>query len=132
MLFETTIYRADEELAVGADPWIDASVALDGIDEFLDNLPYAEYFAPRVRDLRGSGERVSLWARDADTSWTVLLGPEGFTWDHSMAGDGEVRVEGEAAHLLLFAYGRVDQTSPHLHVAGETGVLSRWVEDSRI
>src|SRR5205807_1693289 len=56
MLFETAIHRADLALAVGATPATGAASAVDGIDELLDNIPSASYFAPGVDELRGAGE----------------------------------------------------------------------------
>ncbi len=61
MLHETTMYRCDGQLALGAPPTIEPAVAVDGIDEFLDNLPYAVTFAPGVRNLRGDGQRLRHW-----------------------------------------------------------------------
>ena len=65
MLFETTIHRADIELALGRDPTVETATALDGIDEFLDNLPHASYFAPDVNKLRNDGVVLRLRAGDA-------------------------------------------------------------------
>ncbi|KJY16262.1 hypothetical protein VR46_45300, partial [Streptomyces sp. NRRL S-444] len=52
MLFETLVHRADAELALGIDPHIDRVLAVDGIDEFLTNLPFASSFAPGTGQLR--------------------------------------------------------------------------------
>lgn len=54
MLFETLVHRADAELALGLRPTIDRALAVDGIDEFLVNLPFATFFAPAVANLRGA------------------------------------------------------------------------------
>jgi uncharacterized protein (TIGR03083 family) len=48
MLHETAIHRVDAELALGRTPEMDTAVAVDGIDEFLENLPSAAVFEPRV------------------------------------------------------------------------------------
>ena len=80
MLHETTVHRADAELALGRDPTIDADTAADGIDELLDNLPCAVYFAPNVAELRGDGESIQLEGADVDVHWVVRLESTGFSW----------------------------------------------------
>lgn len=131
MLFETNIHRADLELAQEKEPHIAATVAVDGIDEFLDNLPHAEYFAPQVKELRGTGERLRLHARDLDVTWTIGLFPDGFEWHHS-GDEPNVRVEGNASDLLLFVYGRKSQKDRGLTAIGHPGVLERWRTNSAI
>lgn len=127
MLHETTVHRADAEIALGIAPEIDVAVAVDGVDEYLDNLPYAAAWAPRVSELRGAGETVGL--RCDAAAWTITLEPEGFRWDHS-DGDADVVVAGDPAALLLFAYGRVKAQA--LGVTGRSDLLDFWVERSSI
>jgi uncharacterized protein (TIGR03083 family) len=51
MLHETAMHRVDVELAVlGAPGDLDAAVAVDNIDEFLQNLPHAVRFRPELRE----------------------------------------------------------------------------------
>jgi uncharacterized protein (TIGR03083 family) len=132
MMHETTVHRADAEFAAGRDPVIDRSVAADGIDEFLDNLPHAEYFAPHVAELRGGGEKIALRATDIDVSWMITLLSDRFAWDHS-SGEASVTVEGSAGDLLLFVYGRrrIDDTEK-IGVSGDRAVLDFWTERSKI
>ena len=68
MLFETTIHRADIELALGRDPAVETATALDGIDEFLDNLPHASYFAPDINRLRSDDKVLRLLASSSCSS----------------------------------------------------------------
>lgn len=132
MLFETVIHRVDAELALEIPPHVQTSVALDGIDEFLDNLPHAAYFAPKVAELRGSGERVALSPNDSDTIWTIQLAEDGFHWDHSIFHPPDVSVTAMASELLLFVYGRRDTTSSSIAIKGDNSLLARWVENSAI
>lgn len=131
MLFETTIHRADLELTRERLPVIDAAVAADGIDEFLDNLPHAEYFAPKVKELQGTGERLRFSARDIDVVWTIGLFKDGLDWHHSR-DEPNVRVEGSASDLLLFVYGRKTEKDAGLSSVGHPGVLERWRTNSAI
>jgi uncharacterized protein (TIGR03083 family) len=132
MLFETVIHRVDAELALDIHPDVPTSVALDGIDEFLDNLPHAVYFAPKVADLRGSGERLALSPNDADTRWTIHLTEDRFHWDHSTLHHPDVNVTAMASELLLFVYGRRDIANPSIAMRGDDSLLARWVENSAI
>jgi uncharacterized protein (TIGR03083 family) len=132
MLHETAVHRADAEFAAGLEPSIEPGVAVDGIDEFLDNLPHARRFAPHVADLHGSGQRLLFRAIDASAAWTVTLEEGRFAWDHS--GDGaEVTVEGAASDLVLFIYGRYKpDDSTRFKVSGDRDLLEFWRERSSI
>jgi uncharacterized protein (TIGR03083 family) len=132
MLFETAIHRVDAELALDIPPHVTTSVALDGIDEFLDNLPHAAYFAPKVAELRGAGERLSLTPNDSDTTWTIQMAEDGFHWDHTSHDHSDVSVTASASELLLFVYGRRDPASSTIAVRGDDSLLARWVESSAI
>lgn len=131
MLFETTIHRADLELAKGTAPEVEARVAADGIDEFLDNLPHAAYFAPQVKELRGTGERIRFQATDLDIRWTIALFPDGLDWHHS-SDEANVRVEASAPDLLLFVYGRKGPEDDGVKAVGHPGILERWRTNSAI
>jgi uncharacterized protein (TIGR03083 family) len=130
MLHETTVHRADAEFALGGGgPDIAADVAVDGIDEFLDNLPRAAYFAPGVQELTGDGETISWRSTEVGERWRITLGPDGFDWDHDdRASDAEVR--GAAADLLLLAYGRLPLDG--FEVKGDRSLLTRWQGHSSI
>ena len=123
MLFETVIHRADLELALGWDPDIAPDIATDGVDEFLDNLPHAAYFAPAVQDLRGNGETMRWRASDPETTWAVHLTMDGFIWTHDDAEGVEAAVDGAAAQVLLDIYGR---PVPGLTTTGDAALLARW------
>lgn len=132
MLHETTVHRADAEMAIGCEPEVAADVALDGIDEFLDNLAALTARKDSGKDLRGSGETLHLHATDAPGEWMVTLTPDGFSWErgHSKAS---VAVRGSAVDLLLVVYGRrrvVDDE--RYQVFGDTELWARWVANTRI
>jgi hypothetical protein len=131
MLHETTVHRADAELALGRDPFIDGDIAADGIDELLDNLPCAAYFAPNVAALRGDGESMQLEATDADVRWLVRLEPDGFTWKRQRA-DASVSVHGTVADLLLLLYRRLPVADARFVCAGDIAVLTRWLASSAL
>lgn len=132
MLFETLVHRTDAERALGRHPVIDRDLAADGVDEFLVNLPHAAFFAPRVAELRGAGEtlRFRCADTDTDTDWLVRLGPDRFTVEAGPHPEtaADVSVEGSAADLLLFLYGRLGPDA--LRVDGDAELLARWSANS--
>ncbi|WP_328314469.1 maleylpyruvate isomerase family mycothiol-dependent enzyme [Streptomyces sp. NBC_00442] len=140
MLFETLVHRVDAELALGSTPLIDPALAADGVDEFLVNLPFAASFAPRTSHLRGTGEGIRFRCTDRAGDWLVRLRPDGFGLDPIPADAAGVpladtaladaTVEGAAADLLLFLYGRLDLTTRALTSSGDEALLRHWVANS--
>ncbi|MFD0471693.1 maleylpyruvate isomerase family mycothiol-dependent enzyme [Nonomuraea thailandensis] len=57
MLFELVVHRVDAELALGVDPEIPAGTAIDGIEEFLHNLPSAAWVTKSLTELGVEGPR---------------------------------------------------------------------------
>ncbi|MFR9798750.1 maleylpyruvate isomerase family mycothiol-dependent enzyme [Streptomyces sp. MS06] len=132
MFFETLLHRADAETALGRRPVVDRPAAVDGIDEFLVNLPFAAFFAPKVADLRASDRTVLFAASDGDERWLVRLRPDGFGLDpaHAAADDGDAVVRGAAADLLLLVYGRVSLDGGLVSVEGDGELLEHWFANS--
>ncbi|MEU1453539.1 maleylpyruvate isomerase family mycothiol-dependent enzyme [Streptomyces avermitilis] len=132
MLFETLLHRADAELALGLRPTIDRPLAVDGIDEFLVNLPFAAFFAPKVANLRGPDRTIRFRATDGDDGWLVRLRPDGFGLDtaHPTTDTAAATVRGTAADLLLLAYGRLPYDAEVLSHEGDEGLLAHWFANS--
>jgi uncharacterized protein (TIGR03083 family) len=147
MLHETAVHHADLRGALGLEPrlTVDPSVAADGLDELLDNLPSALYFVPGVAELRGDGESIHLHATDGadpaasgsspqfNSEWTITLGPDGFTYDHSH-GKGTVAVRGGAGDLLLLMMNRrsLDRDAERFQVFGERALLDHWLQHATL
>ncbi|GAA1238692.1 maleylpyruvate isomerase family mycothiol-dependent enzyme [Kitasatospora nipponensis] len=151
MLFETLVHRVDAELALGLEPVIDRDLAVDGLDEFLVNLPFATLFRPEVGELRGQDETIRFRCTDGPESWLVRLRPDGFALeaagaaatgagaaDSGATGAGaadsgtvaDASVQGAAADLLLLVYGRLERTAPVLATEGDQDLLTRWFTHS--
>ncbi|WP_329303503.1 maleylpyruvate isomerase family mycothiol-dependent enzyme [Streptomyces sp. NBC_00659] len=132
MLFETLMHRVDAELALGLPPVIDRPSAVDGIDEFLVNLPFAASFAPRVANLRGPDRTIRFQATDGDGDWLVRLRSDGFGLDASgaAAGSADATVRGTAADLLLLVYGRLPHEAEAITYDGDEGLLTLWFDNS--
>ncbi|MQA87185.1 MAG: maleylpyruvate isomerase family mycothiol-dependent enzyme [Streptosporangiales bacterium] len=136
MLHETTVHRVDAQLALGLAPTVDTAVAVDGVDEFLENLPCARW-APHRKELRGNGESLALVAADAGVRWLIRLERDRFTWAHleepgAVTAEGAVTVEGAAADLYLLMWGRWRPDDERFAVAGDRKVLDHWAAHSAI
>ena len=127
MLFETLLHRTDAERALGLRPTVDRALAVDGIDEFLVNLPFAGFFAPGLAELRGTGETIRFRTTDADGDWLVRLRPDGFGLEPAdPAAGADATVQGSAADLLLLVYGRLPHESEAFTREGDSELLTRW------
>ncbi|WP_128429876.1 maleylpyruvate isomerase family mycothiol-dependent enzyme [Streptomyces cyaneus] len=132
MLFETLLHRVDAELALGLRPAIDRPLAVDGIDEFLVNLPSATFFAPDVANLRGPDKTIRFRATDGDESWVVRLRPDSFGLDtaHPTTAATDATVQGTAADLLLLVYGRLPHEAEAFAHEGDEHLLAHWFANS--
>lgn len=131
VLHETTVHRADVELALGvADPVIDPVVAADGIDEFLFNLPSARRPYPHLSSLP-TGASLHLHATDADGEWIVRFTDSGIDWQrgHEKA---TTAVRGPVTSLLLFTYGRLPAGDARLAVFGDEAIPALWQEKTAL
>ncbi|OIK23933.1 maleylpyruvate isomerase family mycothiol-dependent enzyme [Streptomyces malaysiense] len=132
MLCETLVHRADAELALGLSPHIDRALAVDGIDEFLTNLPFASPFAPLTAELRGPDRTIRFSCTDSGDDWVIGLRPDGFGL---MPADTESRtadatVQATATDLLLLIYGRLDRRNDTLRLLGDQDLLTHWFTHS--
>ncbi|MFI1105838.1 maleylpyruvate isomerase family mycothiol-dependent enzyme [Streptomyces melanogenes] len=142
MLFETLVHRADAQLTLGLTPHIDRDLAVDGIDEFLTNLPFASPFAPLTAQLRGPDQTIRFHCTDIDSNggsagdssgdWLIGLRPDGFDLlaDPTAPRAADATVQGTAADLLLLLYGRLDRESDAFHLLGDPDLLAHWFTHS--
>ncbi|MBT2542723.1 maleylpyruvate isomerase family mycothiol-dependent enzyme [Streptomyces sp. ISL-44] len=132
MLFETLVHRVDAQLALGLSPHIDRVLAVDGIDEFLTNLPFASSFAPLTAQLRAPDRTIRFSCTDGDGDWLVGLRPDGFALvaDRAEPRAADATVRGTAADLLLLLYGRLDRHSDAFQLLGDPDLLAHWSDHS--
>ncbi|MDT5038106.1 MAG: hypothetical protein QOE03_3291 [Micromonosporaceae bacterium] len=131
MLHETTVHRCDAQLALGLPATVEPAVAVDGIDEFLDNLPYAASFAPGVRNLRGDGGQLRLSCPDREVTWTITLHEDGFSWSHERGTRPvDAAVNADATDLYLVVWGRISLDDPRVGISGDRGLLGHWLRYS--
>ncbi|MBE3009204.1 maleylpyruvate isomerase family mycothiol-dependent enzyme [Microbispora sp. NEAU-D428] len=125
-LHETVVHRVDAEIALGIAPEMDEDVAIDGVEEFFDLLPYARW-RPLLAELRGDGEAIS-WRTGTGLAWLVRLTPKGFTYERS-EGPADVIVRAPTAgDLMLTLWNRLEPDAVH----GDDELLWFWRERARI
>ncbi|WHM39889.1 hypothetical protein [Streptomyces sp. BPTC-684] len=128
----------DDLLKVGDGFGLDeACTAADGVEEFLENLPFLGRLAESGAALGRDGASLRLRATDTGAAWTVVLGGgSGFRWENAAGGargsavpvgDATVTVEGAAGELLLLVYGRRAPGDEEFTVTGEREVLDAWL-----
>lgn len=119
MAHESAVHRFDAQRAHGIAQPVDADLAADGLDEFVDVL------APRVVARDGLTLRPATYVLESveDGAWRIQFGADAICRaDVDMPAD--VTVRGTTSALLLAAYNRVPWTS--LEVDGDTSALDDW------
>jgi uncharacterized protein (TIGR03083 family) len=120
MWHELAVHRADAALALDAPLDIGTATGVDGVDEFLTNLPYARWNTA-IHELDGDPGSLALHATDAGTTWSVDVGTRAWRRAGS-APRADVAVAGPAAELYLFLWGRVRPAG----ITGDADLLARW------
>jgi uncharacterized protein (TIGR03083 family) len=123
MLHETTVHRIDVELSLGLEPEVAPRVAVDGVEEFLTNLP--AFAGDNIKGLP-VGDSLHLHATDAPGEWTIRVTDDGFSW-HPEHAKAAVAVRGSATDLLLLMYGRRRPLdTERFETFGDLAVAERW------
>ncbi len=119
---ETVVHRWDADQAAGQPDPIEAVLASDGIDEFL------QYFnnetAPDAAPVGGS---VHLHCTDVAGEWTARESADGFVTTREHA-KGDCALRGAASDLLLVVWRRLPIST--VDVVGDAGVATRFVAHS--
>lgn len=110
----------DAQLRVGRERAIDAALASDGIDEFLDH-----FLGPDPVATAAVGGSVHLHCTDVAGEWTVRPKTEGGFEVAREHAKGDSAVRGPASDLLLVLWRR--RPLDVVDVVGDTGVATRFV-----
>jgi uncharacterized protein (TIGR03083 family) len=129
MAIETALHRWDAQSAHGVAEPIDATLAVDAIDELFEVIVPA-----RVADaLTGDGETLHLHATDVEGEWLVTLTPSGPPQVERTHAKGDVAVRGPASDLLLLLWNRADDAvRERLQIFGDSSLLDRWSTSIRL
>lgn len=129
LVHETAVHYADAAIALGVEPQIEAPIAIDGIDENLENLPFAAW-SPTVANLRGT-DSIHLHGTDTEhAEWMIQLGDSGYTFEHAH-GKGSVAVRGTAVDLYLLLQGRRTLDSDRFELFGDSAVIEFWLANAK-
>ncbi|WP_405750746.1 maleylpyruvate isomerase family mycothiol-dependent enzyme [Streptomyces sp. NBC_01411] len=129
MVHETAVHRADAALTAGVPFEVEADVAADAIDEWLDILVFAQASGDKsVADLRGAGRSIHLHATDAaGAEWLIEFGDDGFTWRRAHE-KATVALRGPLTDVLQVFYRRLPAGSDQVEVLGDRELLDFWLE----
>jgi uncharacterized protein (TIGR03083 family) len=129
MALETAVHRSDGQGALGAGAGagggagagavspVDAALAVDGVDEFLD------VFLGTRPPAGSSGGSLHLHATDVPGEWLVSF--EGGVVDVQRGhAKGDAALRGTASDLFLFLWGRAGPDA--LEVFGDPAVVEAW------
>jgi len=128
-LHETVVHRMDLELAAHANPFVEAAIAIDAIDEYLSNIEPIGARLPELSLLRGHGESLVFRVSDSEELWSITLGELGF--NVSKAGEEfDAEVVGSALDLLLVILRRREVDASTVEVFGDRELLDLWLAHS--
>ncbi len=122
MAHEASVHRWDADAAAGMPVAVEARLASDGIDEFLQHFLDWNADAP-------VGGSVHLHCTDVDGEWTVREGDGAYvvTREHAK---GDCALRGAASDLLLALWRRVPLGA--IDVVGDAEVAARFVAATRL
>ncbi len=132
MTYETVVHRFDATAAVGAKYTLDADVAIDGLDEWIElsTLPQAFPSRDAYDALIGPGRSIHFHATDApegEGEWLIDLGEAPSTWSHGHR-KATSAVRGPLADLLLLLYQRRTATpADGIEVLGDETLFASWL-----
>lgn len=116
---ETAVHCWDAVTAAGTNEPIEQTLALDGVDEFLD-----EVLPGLSHDLDGPAQTIRLRAHDTAGEWTIRAG-EGSAHLAPACGQADATVTATASDLLLLLWGRHPPT--RVQVDGNMTALQRFL-----
>jgi uncharacterized protein (TIGR03083 family) len=120
---EASVHRWDIEQAVGISHAIDATLAADGIDEYLGIAAFSVALTPRP----GLSGTLGLVATDAEVAYTLSLAPEHVEHRPGLH-DPDAVVRADVSDLFLWLLGRRDTAGDAVVVEGDASVARAWTE----
>jgi uncharacterized protein (TIGR03083 family) len=121
MAQEFVVHSWDGHHAIGAESPIDADLAVDGVDEFLES------FLPRMPVVDDLGDGIHLHATDVDAGgeWLIRVADGSWAPEHRHA-KGAFAARGAASDLLLVLWGR--REAGDLQAFGDGDVFRRFTD----
>jgi uncharacterized protein (TIGR03083 family) len=129
-LHETTVHRADAELALGREFTLTPDVAADAISEWLERVTIQAGHNGQPLPLN-DGDTLHLHATDpgldTDGEWTVTRDQGRIAWSHEH-GNGSVALRGGAVDLLLAILRRKPVADAGVTSFGDETVWQNWLD----
>jgi uncharacterized protein (TIGR03083 family) len=121
MALETAAHRWDAQAAAGRPEPVEATLAVDGIDEYLGFVSRGRPGQP-IEGLNGS---LHLHATDVEGEWSLDLAPDHIEHrrEHSKA---DAALRGTASDLWLWLLNRQAPVSPPLELFGNRQIIEAW------
>lgn len=128
---EACVHRADAAAALGKRYELAPDLAVEAIDDWLDNMTSRVYweFRPDFADaMRGGGQTLYFHATDAPGEWLARREPDLVVLERTHT-EADVTVRGPATELLLVISRRrhLDAASM-LELHGDRALLDHWIE----
>jgi uncharacterized protein (TIGR03083 family) len=119
---ETAVHRFDAQASIGNPEPVEASLAIEGVDEFLTGFLSRVIARAPVDALTGT---FHLHATDAPGEWWLDLDTEDFATrrEHAKA---DTAVRGPASGLYLWLWNRQTPEEAGLEVFGNGSVIRAW------
>jgi uncharacterized protein (TIGR03083 family) len=121
---ETAIHRWDAQDAVGQPDPVEGSLAVDGLDEWLE-IESRRWFKG---DPAVSGT-IHLHATDGEGEWHIEVDPSRLHWQHGHH-KGDAAVRGSRSDLLLVAWRRI--SPERVDLLGDVGLIERFLDQTQV
>jgi uncharacterized protein (TIGR03083 family) len=128
-LHETLVHRIDLELAMGEASIVDSTVALDAVDEFLENVKSDRDIAVRARSTHSGGEKLEIRTADSSKSWGVELSADGYAFVDALTEPDAV-LSAEPAELLAALLRRRPLEQCDVVIAGDKSLVDHWLRET--
>jgi uncharacterized protein (TIGR03083 family) len=130
MAHETAVHRADAEIVAGRAPVIDASIAVDGIEEWLSFGDLLDGGQDSRLGALADGQLLHIHATDEGLGeageWLIRRTGEGIAVEHGHS-KGDAAIRGPASALLLVLVRRLAPDDAPVQIIGDRAVLERWL-----
>jgi uncharacterized protein (TIGR03083 family) len=128
-LHETLVHRIDLELAMGAVSNLDAAIALDAVDEFLENVKSDRDIAVRARSSHPEGERLEIRAADSSKCWGVVLSLDGYEFVGA-SSEPDAVLMAESTELLAALLRRRPLERCEVVIEGDKSLVDHWLRET--
>jgi hypothetical protein len=108
---------------------IDPAIALDAVDEFLENVKSDRDIAVRARPARTDGERLAFRSADSSKAWGVELLSDGYTFVDSVINPDATLIA-EPTELLAALLRRRPLVDCNVVITGDRSLVDHWLSET--